>query len=98
MLFTILTFVSAGAADQATGVDPKPEPTLSLPDLEPDEIVIPNWSSDRSLSNSGRAWHYLPPMVRPLLELSQALEETVLPRSTCLLLAAVVASRNHCLY
>ena len=80
------------------GPDSRGGPSLALPDPATEEIAIPNWPEGAPLANSVRAWHYLPPMVQPLLELGQAIDDVILSRATSLLLAGVVASRNQCLY
>jgi len=77
---------------------PVTTPLLPLPDPSQDEVAIDNWSGVRTLSNSGRAWHYHPPMVQPLHDLLDSLYETSLSYSTMLMLATVVASRNECRY
>jgi hypothetical protein len=74
------------------------KPALTLPDPSPDEIAMENWSGDRPLSNSGRAWHYNPTMVQPLMEVGDAIEDPTLTPVTRRMLTGVVASRNHCLY
>jgi len=94
----LLIILSVSTVNGSNQVHPDESPSLTLLDPDPDDIAIPNWPGDRPLPNSMRAWHYLPAMVQPLLEFSRALDETLLPRSTYLMLAAVVASRNHCLY
>ncbi len=72
--------------------------TLPLLNPAPEEIVIPNWPDDRPLPNSIRAWHYNPDLVNPLLEIGQAVDNSILDIKMRRMLAAVVASRNKCLY
>lgn len=73
-------------------------PSIPLPDPAPEEIAVPNWDPDRPLSNSVRAWHYNPDLVLPLLEVGDAIDNSAIDFKTGRMLAAVVASRNHCLY
>ena len=72
--------------------------TLPLLNPAPEEIAIPNWPGDRPLPNSIRAWHYNPDLVSPLLEIGQAVDNSILDIKMRRMLAAVVASRNKCLY
>ena len=73
-------------------------PALPLPDPLPDEIAVASWPEGRPLPNSVRAWHYNPTLVTPLLEVGRAVDDASLPLVTKRMLAAVVTSRNRCLY
>ena len=89
---------SAGSANSDPAQREGARPSLPLPDPSPDEIAVPNWSADRQLPNSTRAWHYNPDLVRPLLEVADAVDNTILDFRMRRMLIAVVASRNYCLY
>jgi hypothetical protein len=73
-------------------------PSIPLPDLELEDIEVPNWSDSRVLPNSTRAWHYNPDLVRPLLEVADAVDSPILDFKMRRMLIAVVASRNGCFY
>jgi hypothetical protein len=73
-------------------------PALPLPDPAPDEIAVECWPEGRTLPNSLRAWHYNPGLVAPLREVGAAIDDSTLPPVIKRMLAAVVVSRNHCLY
>ena len=44
------------------------KPSLPLPELTAETSQLKNWSAGRPVVNSIRAWHYVPEMVQPLLE------------------------------
>ncbi|UCG52909.1 MAG: hypothetical protein JSW58_04955 [Candidatus Latescibacterota bacterium] len=74
------------------------QPALTLRDPTAEEMEVSGWRAGRPLSNSVRAWHYNLDLVKPLLEVGDAVDECELPLEMRLMLAGVVASRNHCLY
>jgi len=93
LALTLLT-----SAFHSTWAESELEAALPLPELSLEDIAVPNWPGERPLANSVRACHYNPKLVRPLLEVSGAVEDTTLSFAMRSMLAAVVASRNHCLY
>ncbi len=74
------------------------EPTLPLPDITIEMNRLEQWTGEKSLWNSVRAWHYNPEMVQPLWDVWEALAKPPLSLRMKLMVAAVTDSRNHCPY
>jgi hypothetical protein len=96
----LLLVCLGGSSALATRAPVKPAegPPLPLPEPAAAEIAFPNWPAERPLPNSVRAWHYNPDLVLPLSEVGDAVDRPPLTLDLRRKLAAVVASRNHCLY
>jgi hypothetical protein len=73
-------------------------PAIPLPDVPPDSIAHRSWPRDRPLSNSARAWHYIPKLVQPLADVGDAVDQGPLTGRLKWMLITVVASRNECRY
>jgi alkylhydroperoxidase family enzyme len=74
------------------------EPTLLLPDVTLEVNRLEQWTGDKPLWNSVRAWHYNPEMVQPLWDVWEAFTKPPLSLRMKILIGAVVDSRNHCPY
>jgi len=81
-----------------TGQESQKIPSLPLPDVTDENIMISNWRSGFPVPNSIRAWHYNPELVMPLAELGQAVQNPTLDYRLQMMMAAVVSSINGCLY
>jgi AhpD family alkylhydroperoxidase len=73
-------------------------PTLPLPEVTPENNMIPDWRSGYPVANSVAAWHYNRDLVMPMVQLSQAVQNETLDYELQMKLAAVVSARNGCRY
>jgi hypothetical protein len=97
--FVVAPLLAAACLQPAHAVDSQlQEPALPLPNPLGDEVAIHDWDDDRPLSNSGRAWHYNRNLVQPLMEVSDAVNDSTLTCATRMMLVTVVASRTGCMY
>jgi hypothetical protein len=94
----VWVLISAFCLLESSVVADDTHPALPLPDPTPDEIAVENWPEGKPLPNSVRAWHYNLSLVKPLLEVGAAMNDPTLPFVIKRMLAAVVVSRNRCLY
>lgn len=94
VLVGLLALVTASVVPSAAA----DSQALPFPELAPEEIQVPDWDPERPLPHSVLAWHHCPAMVRPLLEVGSAVDDSTLSIRTRRMLAAIVASRNECRY
>lgn len=72
--------------------------TLPLPEVNEETNMISNWRGGYPLPNSIRAWHYNPDFVMPMMEVGQAVQNSTLSYRLQMMIAAIVSSRNNCIY
>lgn len=91
LILVVLTGALACAGPRVMA--PEPGPSLPLPEVAPEP------DATRPVSNSIRAWHYRPEMVKPLREaIGAILREAKLPQATTRMVIVVVAAANGCFY
>lgn len=97
-LFVLITlFISVLYGQEI--VENRPlEPTITLPEITLKESQLKQWTGEKPMWNSVRAWHYNPDMVQPLWDVWEALAKPPLSLRTKVMVAAVTDSRNHCPY
>ena len=73
-------------------------PNLTIPEITTENNLIWQWPEDLPVPNSIRAWHYNKDLVLPLMNVGQAVENSLLDYVTIMKLAMVISSKNDCFY